>query len=112
MQYVPPLVQESPCLAGRIPCHLLHPRLVWVPRNSSQTDAPALQVNEEQDVVRHQATPREDLYCEEVDPSQHGKMRFNEFLPRRVLAAFRRRCDAMPLQDVSHSLIRHGIAAV
>src|SRR5215472_4997349 len=112
MQYVPPLVQESPCLSGRIPCHLLHPRLVWVPRNPSQTDAAALQMNEKQNVVGHQATPSEDFYCEEVDPSQHGQMRFNEFPPRRVLAAFRRRRDAMALQDVSHSLIRHGIAAV
>jgi hypothetical protein len=54
-------------------------------------------MNEEQDGVRHQAIPSEDFCREEVDPSQHGQMRFNEFLPRRVLAAFRRRRDAMPV---------------
>ena len=85
MQCVSTLIQESPCLPGRIPCHLLHSRLVWVPRNPSQADATALQVNEEQYVVGRQTTPSEDLYREEVDHSQHGQMRFNEFLPRRVL---------------------------
>src|SRR5215471_7225729 len=69
-------------------------------------------MNEEQDVVGHQATPGEDLDCEEVDPGQHGQMRLNEFLPRRVLAALRRRRDAMTLKDVSYSLIRDGVAEI
>src|SRR3974390_255721 len=104
MQYVPPLIQKSPALAGGIPCHLLHPRLVWVRRNPGQADAAALQMNEEQYVVRHQATPSEDLHREEVDPSQHRQMRLNEFPPRRGLAPFRCRCDAMPLKEVPHIL--------
>jgi hypothetical protein len=54
---------------------------------------------EEQNVVRHQATPTEDLDGEEVNPSQHGQMRLNEFFPRRVIAPFRCRRDAMSLQD-------------
>jgi hypothetical protein len=48
--------------------------------------------------------PSEDLYCEEVDPSQHGDG-FNELLPRRVLAAFRHRRDAMPLQGVPPNIL-------
>src|SRR5215831_2166843 len=96
MQCVPTLIQESPLLPGRIPCHLLHPCLVWVPRDPGQTDAAALQMDKEQDVVGHQATPSEDLHREEVNPSQHGQMRLNEFLPRLVLAPLRclARCHA------------------
>src|SRR5215468_2002590 len=112
MQYVLSLVQESPALPGRVASHLLHPSLVWVARNPGQTDAAALQMDEEQNVVGHQATPSEDLDREEVDPGQHGQMRLNEFLPRRVLAAFRCRRNAMPLQHVPYSLIRDGIAEV
>ena len=52
-------------------------------------------MDEEQDVVSHQSAPSEDLDREEVDPGQHGQMRLNEFLPRRVLAPLRRRRDAM-----------------
>src|SRR5215813_10346547 len=108
MQCVAPLIQEAPRLPSRVARHLLHPYLVRVPRNSGQAHLAALQMNEEQDVVGHQATPSEDLYREEVDPSQHGQMRLDEFLPRRVLAPFRCRRDAMPLQDVPYSLIRDG----
>jgi hypothetical protein len=54
-------------------------------------------MNEEQNVVSYQAAPSEDLDREEVDPGQHGQMRLDEFLPRRVLAPLRRRRDAMPL---------------
>src|SRR5215471_13028942 len=39
-------------------------------------------------------------------------MRLNEFLPRRVLAAFRRRRDAMTLHHVPHSLIRDSVAKI
>ena len=85
MQYVLSLVQESPALPGRVASHLLHPSLVWVARNPGQTDAAALQMDEEQNVVGHQAAPSEDLDREEVDPSQHGQMRVKEFLPRRIL---------------------------
>jgi hypothetical protein len=69
-------------------------------------------MNEEQDVVCYQPTPTQDLHREEVNPGQHGQMRLNEFLPRRVLAAFRRRRDAMPLQHVPHTLIRDGVAEI
>jgi hypothetical protein len=100
-QYVPPLIEESPALPGRVACHLLHPSLVWVARDSGQTDAAALQMNEEQDVVRHQTAPSEDLDREEVDLGQYNQMRLNEFLPRHVLAAFRRRRDAMPFQYIA-----------
>src|SRR5215469_2850132 len=95
MQNISPLFQESPLLAGRVARHLLHPCLVRMSRDPGQADAAALQVNEEQDVVGHQAAPSEDLDREEIEAGQHGQMRLNEFLPRRALASFWRRRDAM-----------------
>src|SRR6516162_3895781 len=112
MQSVRSLVQASPSLPGGVASHLLQPGLIRVPRDPGQTDAAALQMDEEQNVVGHQPAPREDLYREEVDPRQHGQMRLKEILPRRVLAAFRCRRDAMPLQDVPYTLIRDGITEV
>src|SRR5215469_12777740 len=90
-------------LTSGVASHLLHPCLIRVPRDPGQIDAAALQMDEEQNVVGHQATPSQDLYREEVDPGQHGQMRLNEFLPCRVLAPLRCRRDAMPLQDVPYS---------
>src|SRR5215469_2703972 len=110
MQNISPLFQESPLLAGRVARHLQHPCLVRMSRDPGQTDTAVLQVNEEQDVVRHQAAPSEDLDREEIEAGQHGQMRLNEFLPRRVLAPLRCRRDAMTLQDVPYSLIR-GLAS-
>ena len=39
-------------------------------------------------------------------------MRLNEFLPARALASFWRRCNAVPLQDVAHRLVRNRIAQI
>jgi hypothetical protein len=68
--------------------------------------------NEEQNVIRHQATPSEDLDGEEIDASQHGHMRLNKFLPRRGLAPFRRRSNAVALQNLPYGLVRDLIAEV
>jgi hypothetical protein len=77
-----------------------------------QADTPTLQMNEEQNVIRHQATPGEDLDGEEIDASQHGHMRLNKLLPRRGLAPFRRRSNALALQNIPYGLIRDGVTEV
>jgi hypothetical protein len=97
MQYVPPLTQESPALTGRVARHLLHPSLVWVARKPGQADAATLQMNEEQDVVCTSPRQLKTSTVKKSIPANTAKMRLNELLPRRVLASFRRRCDAMPL---------------
>jgi hypothetical protein len=112
MQNVPPLVQESPGLTGCVAGHLLHPCLIRMARDPCQSDTATLQMNEEQDVIRHQATPCEDLDGEEIDASQHRHMRLNKLLPRRGLAPFRRRRNAVALQNIPHGLVRDLIAEV
>src|SRR5215831_18862216 len=100
MQDVSPLLQESPFLPDRVARHLLHPSLVRMSCDPGQADATTLQVNEEQHVVRYQAAPAQHFDREEIHAGQDRHMRLNEFLPRRALASFWRRCNAMPLQDV------------
>ena len=112
MQNVPPLVQASPGLTGGVAGHLLHPCLIRMVRDPCQADTATLQMNEEQNVIGHQATPSEDLHGEEVDPGQHGQMRLNKFLLRRGLAPFRRRGNAVAFQNIPHGLVRDLMAEV
>jgi hypothetical protein len=58
MQRVPALVKESPCLACCVAGHLLHPHLIRMARDPSQTDTATLQMKEEQDVISHPSQVR------------------------------------------------------
>ena len=62
---------------------------------------PALQVEEEEDVIGNETTPGQDLDGEEVCPGKNGHVGSDEVPPTRTLAAFRRWSEAMPLQNVS-----------
>jgi hypothetical protein len=62
-------------------------------------------VDKEQHVIRHEATPGEDFDGEEIRAAKDCHMRSDEILPGCVLAAFRRRGDALPLENVSDGLI-------
>src|SRR5215471_13760201 len=55
----PPQSHSVPSVASML--GLLHPCLVWVLCDPRQTDAAALQMDKEQNVVCHQPTPSEDL---------------------------------------------------
>jgi len=105
VQRVTSLIQISPGLAGRVARHLLHPWLVGIPGDSGHADTPTLQVNEEQDVVCHQATPGEHFDREEIDAGQYRHMRLNKFLPGRGLAPLRRRRNPVALQNIPYGLI-------
>ena len=59
--------QKSPALVSRVAGHLLHPSLVRMPRDPRYANPSTLQVNKEQDIVGHQAAPREDFDREEID---------------------------------------------
>ena len=83
-----------------------------VPSNPGKDHSAAVQVNEEQNIVGHQTTPGQHLDCEEVYTGQHRHMGLNKLLPGRVLASFRRRREAMPLQNVPDRLIRYPITEI
>jgi len=67
-----------------------------MPRDTGQAQPAALEVNEEQHIIGHQTPPREHFDSEEIDASQNRHMRADELSPACVLAAFGRRCQAMP----------------
>jgi hypothetical protein len=58
MQQISAVGQKSPLLHRHVAPHLLHPRLVRMGRDSSQTNPPTLQLDKEQHVVGNQAFKR------------------------------------------------------
>jgi hypothetical protein len=77
MQSITTVIQISPAFIGRITRYLFHPGFVGMPRDPSQAHTPALQVDEEQYVIGHQAAPAEHFDCEEVDSSQDRQVGSN-----------------------------------
>ena len=74
-------------------------------RDPGQGNASGLQVEKKQDVVGDEAAPGQDFYGKEIRAGKNCHMRTDEILPSCVLAAFRRRGDALPLENVSDGLI-------
>ena len=66
---------------------------------------PAAQMDEKQDVIRHQPPQGPDLGGEEVSRHEHVHMRADELFPRRGSLALWRWRNAMALEDVPHRLI-------
>jgi len=54
-------------------------------RDARQGYAASLQMQEEQNVVRHQAPPRQHLDGEEIGSGEHVQVPADEFLPSRRL---------------------------
>src|SRR6516164_1772966 len=84
--------------------HLSHPLLCGMTRDASQAYAPRLQMQEEQNVVRHQAPPRQDLDGEEIGSGEHVQVTAEEFLPSCRLTPLGGRCDVVTAQDMAHRL--------
>src|SRR5438477_9971708 len=90
----------------RIAGHLNHPRLGRMPGHTSESHPTAFQIQEEEDVISHEAAPCQDLDGEEIRSRQNSHMRRDELFPSSLLAALGRGCDAVALQDVPDGLIR------
>ena len=80
--------------------------------HAGKSDAPALQMEEEKDVVGREPTPGQHLYSEEVAARQHRHMRGDEVLPGGGLAALWRRRNSMVFEDISDSLVRNVVPEV
>src|ERR1041385_7372927 len=94
--------------AGRvidyIASDLRHPAFGRVPGDAGERNTPRLQVQKEEDVIRNETTPGQDLNREEVCSGEDGHVSGHELFPSRALAALRSWSDAVPLQHVSDSL--------
>lgn len=60
------MVANDARIDGRVPGHLLHPSLVRMTGDPGKGNPSALEMDEEEHVVGHQASPREDLHREEI----------------------------------------------
>jgi hypothetical protein len=69
-------------------------------------------MKEEQNLVRSQTVPRQHFDSEEIDSSQDRHMRTDEVFPVCVLAALRRRSDAVTAKDVAYRLIGNNLTEV
>lgn len=112
MKNVAAFLEKSGDLICGIAAHLQHPVFRWVFRDAAESNTPALQMNEEQDIVRGQAPPGEHFNGEEINACQHDHVRSNEVLPVRALALLRRRCDTVTAKDVAYGLIGNNMTQI
>src|SRR5450755_3491944 len=75
-------LKVAPSLLGRATGDLLHPLLIRMSGNTGHADATAPHVNEEQNVVGNQSSPREHFHGEEVSTRQNIDVCGDEVLPR------------------------------
>src|SRR5688500_12775168 len=76
-----------------------------MPRDAGERHSPGLQMQEEEDIIRDETAPCQDLDRKEVGSGQDGHMRRDEVFPSSLLAALWCRCDAVALQDIPDCLI-------
>src|SRR5262245_36616023 len=107
MQQVTAAVQESGVLHGCVSRHLLHPARVRMARDAAQRYATAACFDKEQNIVRHQSSPSQDLHGEKVGTGQYLHVRLNELLPRCAATSLGCWRDVVSVQDVADRSIRN-----
>src|SRR5215813_14392784 len=112
VQQVTTTVQIAGTLHRCITSHLLHPARVRMARDAAQPYAAAAYFDEEQNVVRHQSSPGQQLHGEEVGASQHVQVQPDELLPRRRATSLGRWSEVVPAQDVADRSIRDSMAQI
>ena len=71
MQNVTAWMKVAPGFLGRAAGNLFHPLLIRVPGYAGDADAPALQMNEEQNVVGDESSQGEQFHGKEVSTRQN-----------------------------------------
>jgi hypothetical protein len=66
MQHVTTSTESSGRLIDRVVGHLSHPGLGGVPCDAGESDPPGFQVEEEQDIIRHETAPGQNFDGEEI----------------------------------------------
>src|SRR5262249_25710969 len=85
---------------------------VGMRRHPRDMDLSAAQMDEKEDVIGYQPTPRPHLSSEEVRRDQEIEVCADKLLPRGGALAFWRRRDTVTLEDVPHRLVADRIAQV
>src|SRR6516165_8469231 len=105
MQQIAAVGEETPLFHGHIAGHLLHPLFVRITRKARQANPTALQMNEKEHIISHQALEREDFNRKEVGPNQHGQVSSNEVSPAGRVLSFGGGWDAVAIKDVADRLV-------
>lgn len=66
MQHVTTSTESSGRLTDRVAGRLSHPGLGGVPCDAGESDPPGFQVEEEQDIIRHETAPGQNFDGEEI----------------------------------------------
>jgi ABC transporter substrate binding protein/SAM domain (Sterile alpha motif) len=96
---------DAPSVHGQIAGDLPHPWFVRMGRDAGDVDAAALQVNEEQHIVRDQASKRHNLDCEEVGCHEESEVGPNKFSPGGRTFAHRRWRYTVTPQNIADGLM-------
>ena len=112
MQHVTALAEPSIPVVDGVARHLSHPGLGGMARDAGKSDTPALQIEEEEDVVGGKPTPGQHLDSEKVAAGKHRHVRGDEVLPGGSLAAFGSGRDAVAPKHVSDSLVRDVVSEI
>jgi hypothetical protein len=97
--------QDAASVHGRIAGDLLHPWLVRMGGDAGDVHTAALEVNDEQDVVGHQSSKRQNLDREEVGCREEGEVGPNEFRSGGRTFAFLRGRYTVVAQHIVDCLI-------
>ena len=112
MKQITTLTDRTRGLIDSVASHLGHPGFSGVSGNAGECNALRFRVEKEEDVIRNETMPGQDLSGEEVGSGKDGDVGGDEIFPIRALAAFRRWRDAVPLQNVPDRLIRELVAEI
>ena len=93
--------EEAPCFHRHVARDLHHPGFMGMRGYACNVDPPTPQVDEKQDVIRHQPAERPYLRGEEVRCDEHVHVRANEGLPGARLFALRGWLDTMALENIA-----------
>src|SRR5215469_17032982 len=95
VQHIAMAAQISGFLVHRVAGHLGHPLLRRMARDARQAYASSFQMQEEQNVVRHQASPCQHLDGEEVGSREHVHVPAEELPPSCRLTPLGSWCDVV-----------------
>src|SRR5215831_5321614 len=99
MQKMAALVKVSRPFHSRVPCHLLHPARVRVPRYSAQRHAATANLDEEKDVVGDGPSARQHFHREKVGAREHVYVGLDKLLPGACATPLWRRCNLVSAQN-------------
>jgi hypothetical protein len=96
MQQLSAFGRESALLHGDVARHLFHLLLIRMEYHTCELDPPALQMNEQQHIMRFQPFEREHFSCEKIRSHHYLHVSADEILPTCRLLSLQSGWNIMP----------------